>query len=152
MTGIEGFQEELLSKDRKFIRPKGTELLPLIETGAIDLIFHYRSVLLQHNLSMLLFPDSLNLSNPELNDWYSGSCVKVQGTSKDEKIKKCGEAMVYGICLPDNGKNTSGAEKFIQFILTEGLIILNDNGQPPMSPGISEKSLVIPGWFMTIDN
>ena len=149
-TGIEGFQEQLLSKDRKFIRPKGTELLPLLETGAIDLIFHYRSVLLQHNLSMLLFPDSLNLSNPELNDWYSGSCVEVQGASKDEKIIKCGEAMVYGICLPDNGTNFSGARDFMRFILTDGLEILKLNGQPPLTPEISERSVIIPEWFPSI--
>jgi len=150
MTGVEGFQEKLLSKDRKFIRPKGTELLPLLETGAIDFIFHYRSVLFQHNLAMMLFPDSLNLSNPELNHWYGQSCVEVTGASRDEKITRCGEAMVYGVCLPANGINPEGAESFINFILTDGLEILRQNGQPPMAPEISERSVIVPEWYPSI--
>jgi molybdate/tungstate transport system substrate-binding protein len=149
---IPGLQQELLNKDQKFIRPKGTELLPLLETGTIDFIFHYSSVLQQHNLSVLWLPDSLNLSNPALDDWYASVCTEVDGTSREQRITKCGEAMVYGICLPDNGNNPSGATQFLQFMLTNGRDILENHGQPTIQPVLSTKSIEIPAWYSSIIN
>lgn len=147
---LPGFQQRLLGKDKKFIRPKGTELLPLLETGAIDFVFHYRSVLTQHKLGMLLLSDSLNLSNPEHDTWYASVCTEVDGTSRQERITKCGEAMVYGICLPDNGNNPAGANQFLQFILTGGKEILEQNGQPSIKPVLSQKSNKEPNWYSTL--
>jgi molybdate/tungstate transport system substrate-binding protein len=149
---IPGLQQGLLNKDQKFIRPKGTELLPLLETGAIDFIFHYSSVLQQHNLSVLWLPDSLNLSNPALDDWYASVCTEVDGTSSEQRITKCGEAMVYGICLPNNGGNPNGATQFLEFVLTNGRDILENHGQPTIQPVLSPKSIEIPAWYSSIIN
>ncbi len=147
---LPGFRKNLLSKDQKFIRPKGTELLPLLETGAIDFVIHYRSVLTQHKLGMLLLADSLNLSNPEHDTWYASVCTDVDGTSRLERLLKCGEAMVYGICLPHNGNNPAGAKQFLQFILTRGKEILEHNGQPSIKPVLSPKSIIEPNWYSTL--
>ncbi len=147
---LPGFRKNLLSKDQKFIRPKGTELLPLLETGAIDFVIHYRSVLTQHKLGMLLLADSLNLSNPEHDTWYASVCTEVDGTSRLERITKCGEAMVYGICLPHNGNNPAGAKQFLQFVLTRGKEILEHNGQPSIKPVLSPKSIIEPNWYSTL--
>lgn len=144
---IPGLKKKLLEKDRKYIRPKGTELLPLLETGAIDFIFHYRSVIRQHKLGILLLPDSLNLSDPKLTGWYGSVCVDVRGTAADSLITKCGDAMIYGICLPRNGKNPGGAGDFIEFVLTAGKEILERNGQPVLVPAASPGSALAPEWF-----
>jgi molybdate/tungstate transport system substrate-binding protein len=145
-----GFREELLGKDRRYIRPKGTELLPLLETGAIDFVFHYHSVLQQHKLAILPLPDSLNLHDPSLDEWYASACTVVKGTGSEQRISKCGEAMVYGICLPNTGANPSGAKQFTQFILTRGRQILEDHGQPAIKPSISSKSTEIPKWYSSL--
>ncbi|MFO8128583.1 MAG: extracellular solute-binding protein [Bacteroidales bacterium] len=148
--GIPGLKQRMLAKDRKFIRPKGTELLPLLETGAIGFIFHYRSVLVQHNLGTLRLPDSLNMRDPSLDNWYVSECVEVAGKSPGERIQKCGEAMVYGITLPKNGKHPEAANKFLKFVLTRGQQILQKHGQPVLEPEISSRSLHAPNWFSTL--
>ena len=144
-------QARLLEKDRKYIRPKGTELLPLLETGTIDFIFHYESVLVQHGLGILSLGDSLDLSNPMLNHWYSTECVTVKGATQHESIKKCGEAMVYGACLPKNGENPDGAEHFLRFLVEQGKEILERNGQPFLKPTLSEKSIITPQYLVAVD-
>ena len=146
MNGDSSLLRRFLEKDTKYIRPKGTEILPLLEVGAIDLVFHYRSVLVQHNLGYMLLPDSLNLSNPNLDSWYSTSCVDVSGTNPGHKISKCGEAMVYGICKPLSAKSQY-ADEFLQFIVTKGIKILEKNGQPVVTPQLSEKTIKNPEWF-----
>ena len=146
----EGLTNRFLEKDVKFIRPKGTELLPLLEVGVIDLVFHYRSVLVQHNLGFLPLSDSLNLSNPSLDDWYSGSCMEIDGTDKANKITKCGEAMVYGICKPKTSQSKY-ADEFLQFIMTRGREILEENGQPAIQPILTTKSTSKPYWFKSIN-
>lgn len=146
MNGDSSLLRRFLEKDTKYIRPKGTEILPLLEVGAIDLVFHYRSVLVQHNLGFMPLPDSLNLSNPNLDSWYATSCIDVAGTDAGHKIAKCGEAMVYGICKPLSAKSQY-ADEFLQFIVTKGTKILENNGQPVVTPQLSEKSIKKPDWF-----
>ena len=150
ISGSKGLTEQFLKKDQKFVRPKGTELLPLLEVGAIDLVFHYRSVLVQHNLGFLSLSDSLNLSNPNLDDWYSGSCMEIEGKDKANRITKCGEAMVYGICKP-NTSQSKYADEFLQFITTRGREILEENGQPAKQPILTTKSISKPHWFTSIN-
>jgi molybdate/tungstate transport system substrate-binding protein len=50
---IPGLAEKLTAKD-KYIRPKETDLLALLEAGEIDYVFIYRSVASQHGLKTLL--------------------------------------------------------------------------------------------------
>lgn len=146
---ISGFHDAFVRKNRRFIRPKGTELLPLLETGAIDLVFHYRSVLVQHNLGYLTLSDSLNLSNPGLNEWYQKACMDVRGTEQGQRLTKCGEAMVYGMTVPFTSQHPSGGEHFLRFILEKGQRVLDSLGQPPLKPIVSEGSLLTPEWMET---
>jgi len=147
---LPGFQQQLIEKDRQYIRPKATELLPLLEVGAIDFIFNYRSVLVQHNLGFLALPDSLNLSDPELDTWYAEACVEVDGNQQHQRIMKCGEAMVYGLCKPHTSKSHR-ADQLIQFILSqEGQEVFKKCGQPVIKPRLSENSIQSPPWFSSL--
>ena len=150
LSGDKGFTAAFREKDLRFVRPKATELLPLLETGTIDLIFNYRSVLVQHNLGFLSLSDSLNLSNPDLDKWYAGSCVEIDGKNQNDRITKCGEAMVYGLCKP-NTSTSKYTDKFLQFILTRGIEILESCGQPVLQPQLSSESISKPEWFSTIN-
>ncbi|MBN2173211.1 MAG: tungstate ABC transporter substrate-binding protein WtpA [Bacteroidales bacterium] len=126
-----GLQEQLLKKNQKYIRPKEVDLLSLLESHAIDYIFIYRSVAVQHELNFLVLPDSLNLGNPSLEDFYQTSRVKISGKNPDDKIEKKGEAMVYAFTIPKNAPNKDMAAEFARFILqpNEGQKIMKDNGQ-----------------------
>lgn len=144
---LPGFRDAFSQKDQRFVRPKGTELLPLLETGAIDLVFHYRSVLVQHELGYLRLPDSLNLSHPDLQNWYQAACIDVRGTEQDARLTRCGEAMIYGVCQPVTSENPEMGSLFIQFMLDEGRAILDSLGQPPITPQLSAATVKQPAWF-----
>jgi len=130
--GAQNFDlKKLLNKDQKFIRPKEVDLLALLETASVDYIFLYKSVAVQHNLNYLELPQEINLSNPELNDYYSSAEVTVRGKSPGESVVMHGEAMVYGITVINNSPNKEAAEAFVKFV-TESPVaksIMIKNGQ-----------------------
>ncbi|RLD63186.1 MAG: tungstate ABC transporter substrate-binding protein WtpA [Bacteroidetes bacterium] len=131
-----GLAKKLLAKDLNYMRPKEVDLLSLLEANAIDYIYLYRSVAEQHNLKFLILPDSVNLKNPELGEYYSTVSVKVNGRKPGEKITHKGEAMVYGVTILKNVKNKPAAEAFTKFLLNKekGVKIMEENGQPSVIP------------------
>lgn len=126
--------EKFTEKDQKFIRPKEVDLLALLDVNAVDYIFLYKSVAVQHNLRYAQLPESVNLSNPELNDIYSKVNVQVRGAKPGETMTMSGEAMVYGVTVLRNAPNKKAAEAFIEFLLSEegGRKILREMGQSPV--------------------
>ena len=144
--GESGLAARLLEKDNRFIRPKETDLLALLETGTIDYIFLYRSVAQQHGLSFLVLPDEVNLKSPGFADVYGTVSVKISGKKPGEKIVKRGAPMVYGITIPSNSPRPDFARKFVDFILDpdKGMKVMEDAGQPSMVPSPSETYRAIP--------
>jgi molybdate/tungstate transport system substrate-binding protein len=141
-----GLPDELLSRHRNMIRPKETDLLALLETNTVDYIFLYRSVAHQHKLEYLELPDELNLKDQRLNSWYSKATAEMRGSKPGETVTETGQAMVYGITIPDNAENSDLAERFVSFFLSEngGLRILRKNGQNTIVPSISSTYKDIP--------
>jgi molybdate/tungstate transport system substrate-binding protein len=130
----EGFARQLLEKDTDNIRPKETDLIALLENNHIDYIFLYKSVAVQHGLEYLELPDSLALGDFALNDWYRNVSIETLGTRPGETITEYGEAMVYGLTIPNKSRNPELAEKFIRFVLhpDKGQAILKRLGQDPV--------------------
>jgi molybdate/tungstate transport system substrate-binding protein len=118
-----------------------------METGAIDFVFQYRSVLQQHNLGIHFLPDSLNMSKESMNDWYANGCVRIPDASQGQDITKCGESLIYGVTLPNTGKNPLEAKAFLTFMLTRGREIMVENGHPPYSLSATDQSLALPDWL-----
>lgn len=141
-----GVSEKLLKKDVKYIRPKETDLLALLETGEIDYIFLYRSVAEQHGLKYILLPDEINLKQTKFADNYKDATVNISGKKPGEFITKKGAPMVYGITIPKNSPNPEAAKKFLKFVLQKekGLRILEKNGQPTLIPSPSSTFDKIP--------
>ncbi len=144
--GSIGLAGRLLEKDNRFIRPKETDLLALLETGTIDYIFLYRSVAYQHGLSFLILPDEINLKNPEFTDMYASVSVEISGKKPGEKIIKRGTPLVYGITVPSNSPSPQLARKFVDFILDpeKGMKVMEEAGQPSVVPSPSETYDAIP--------
>jgi molybdate/tungstate transport system substrate-binding protein len=46
----------MVSKNKDFIRPKEVDLVALIESNAIDYMFQYKSVAIQHGLKYIELP------------------------------------------------------------------------------------------------
>jgi molybdate/tungstate transport system substrate-binding protein len=139
-----GFSEQLLAKDQKYIRPKETDLLALLESGNLDYIFLYRSVAQQHNLKYLLLPDSINLKSFDLKDYYSTVDTKIRGKKKGEWITKKGAPMVYGITMLKDARMKVAAITFMDFVLSKGIEIMEKNGQTGLIPSATDTFDNIP--------
>ncbi len=141
-----GLAEALQKKDRRFIRPKETDLLGLLESHSIDYIFLYRSVIEQHGLKCVLLPDAINLKQAALAETYSKARVKITGKKPGAFIVKQGGPMVYGLTIPRRSPNPEVALAFVQFILEKdhGLAILKKMGQPSAVPSVSSTYNEIP--------
>ncbi|GAB4317174.1 MAG: tungstate ABC transporter substrate-binding protein WtpA [Bacteroidales bacterium] len=138
--------ESLLQKDKNFIRPKETDLIALLETGSVDYFFIYRSVAQQHHLNWLILPDSINLKNPNLTDFYSQATVEVSGKKPGETIIKRGEPMIYGITVPTTAPHPELAIDFVRYWLSSegGAKILEEMGQPSVIPSPTETFSRVP--------
>lgn len=135
-----GLAGRLEQKDgRRFIRPKETDLLALLEIGEIDYLFIYRSVGLQHHLKVLSLPDEVNLRNPAMEDLYREAEVQITGKRPGQTVRLKGEAIVYSVTIPVNSPNRAAAEAYVEFLLSpEGRKILADNGQGLIVPAIAD--------------
>lgn len=123
--------DRILSSSARFIRPKEVDLLALLETGAVDYIFLYKSVAVQHNLKYLNLPQAVNMGDPTLSDFYSRASTEVRGSRPGERILITGEPMVYGVTILKNAPNRRAAEAFIEYLRSEdgGKRVLTQMGQ-----------------------
>jgi molybdate/tungstate transport system substrate-binding protein len=142
---IPGLTDRLTQKNRDYIRPKEVDLVALIETNAIDYMFQYKSVAIQHNLKYIELPDEVNLSDPSHDEVYDSVSLDIRGNKPDEKISVRGEYINYSMTIPFNAPNHDGAVDFMSYILgSEGLEIFRKNGQNPIIPFSTEQPERIP--------
>lgn len=142
----DGLAEQLMEKDKNYIRPKETDLIGLLESNVIDYIFLYRSVAEQHGLKYIVLPDSINLQNPQLDDFYATASAEISGKKPGQFITKKGEAMVYGISILKDAPNSEEALRFLKFVLSKdkGGAIMEKNGQKSLVPSSSSSYKSIP--------
>ncbi len=115
------------------IRPKEVDLVADLETGNIDYFWIYESVARQHHFKYITLPEQINLSSIKYADFYKTASITL--TKPDgSKYIVYGKPIVYGITLLNNAPHKELAEKFLHFILTKGLDILEQNGQPAINP------------------
>lgn len=120
----------------QFIRPHCNELIPLLESLTLDYTFQYQSVAMQHRLSWLKLPDEIDLGNRNLNPFYAQVSENIRGQSRTTSdFSRTGQAVVYGITIPDNAENVKQAEDFLRLLFSEeGQQIMTDNFQEPVVP------------------
>lgn len=128
------FSGKLMEKDR-YIRPKETDLLALLEIGEVDYLFIYRSVAAQHGLNMILLPEEINLSSSAFGELYKTATVKLSDKTPDQFIIRRGEPMVYSVTIPKNAPNPKVAQAWLALLLSpRGQAIMEKNGQPCVDP------------------
>jgi molybdate/tungstate transport system substrate-binding protein len=140
-----GLAEKLLSKNTEFIRPKEVDLVALIQANAVDYMFQYKSVAIQHDLKYIVLPDEINLSDPLKNNEYKSVSLEVAGNSPGSRITVTGEYINYSISVLRNAPDKNDATDFVSFLIgNEGRTILLQNGQDPLVPAISEQPQLVP--------
>lgn len=141
-----GLARKLAAKHgAKYIRPKETDLLALLESGEIDYLFIYRSVIQQHGLKLLRMPDRVNLSSTKYAAFYKQASVSVTGTKPGEITILRGAPIVYGVTIPKNPPNRKMAEAWVALLLgPEGRAIMEKNGQKALFPAPTDNYDALP--------
>jgi molybdate/tungstate transport system substrate-binding protein len=143
--GRPGLADSLLNKDRDYIRPKEADLVALIEAGVIDYMFQYRSVAIQHGLNFLEFPDEINLSSPGMTELYSTVSYMIPGDKPGNRTEIKGDYISYSGTVLNNAPQKALAIRYFKFLLSaEGIRILNESGQEPLIPAVTDKHEALP--------
>ncbi|MCX8123574.1 MAG: extracellular solute-binding protein [Spirochaetes bacterium] len=100
----------------QYMQPKEIDAITLVETGACDAVWIYKSLAVQRNLPFVTFDERINLSNTRYNNYYKNACITLKDFMRMYTI--CGDAILYGVSIPKNAGNTQGAVEFIQFLLS----------------------------------
>ena len=134
--GLPGLAQKLEQKGgSRFIRPKETDLLALLESGQLDYMFIYRSVARQHKLKYLPLPAEINLGDPTQAARYKNARVLVTGKKPGQQITQVGAPIAYSVTIPKNGSQPELALKYLDLLLSaEGRAVMLGNGQRPISP------------------
>jgi molybdate/tungstate transport system substrate-binding protein len=140
-----GLAEKLASKNKDFIRPKEVDLVALVEANAVDYMFQYKSVAIQHNLKYIELPREINLGDPAFNDLYKTVSQDVTGSTPGSRMTVTGEYINYSLSVLDNAPHTKDAINFVSFLLSDkGMDIFRKNGQMPLRPCISGQPGMVP--------
>jgi molybdate/tungstate transport system substrate-binding protein len=140
-----GLYDSLFEADGDLMRPKSVELIALLESGDLDYAFEYTSVAAQHSLNYVSLPPEINLADVSFSDFYAQAEVEIAGAEPGETITMIGSAIVYGITIPSNFPRMNLAIAWIDFLLSpEGMAIMEDNGQPPIFPAVTDNADNLP--------
>ena len=140
-----GLANKLVSKNKDFIRPKEVDLVALVEANAVDYMFQYKSVAIQHGLKYTKLPDYINLGDPAKNEIYNSVSLDVTGSTPGSKMTVKGDYINYSLSVLSGAVNKDDAVDFVSFLLSsEGMEIFRKNGQDPIVPFSTEQPGLIP--------
>ena len=143
--GVLGLYHKLYEAEGDLMRAKSVDLIALLETGDLDYAFEYSSVAAQHKLNYVVLPPEINLASEEFRDFYATAEVEIAGKEPGETITKKGKPIVYGVTIPSNFPNQRLAVAWVDFLLSsEGMAIMEANGQPPVIPAITNDRGKLP--------
>ena len=146
---LPGLAEKMIMKNKEYIRPKEVDLVALMESNAIDYMFQYKSVAIQHGLKYIELPKDINLSDPARNNLYASVSTDIAGNKPGTKMKVAGDYINYSITVLDNAPQKAEAINFLEFLISrEGMSIFKANGQEPIIPFSSEQKEKLPAQLL----
>lgn len=98
------------------LRPKEADLVGLLQAGELDYIWSYESMARAAGLHWVALGDSVDLSNPDLADWYAQATVTVRGATRGTSARFTGKPIVYAYAVPINAPHRALAERFVTFL------------------------------------
>jgi molybdate/tungstate transport system substrate-binding protein len=144
-----GLKDKMISKNKDYIRPKEVDLIALIESDAIDYMFQYKSVAIQHGLKYIELPADINLSDPAKADIYKSVSTDITGSKPGSKMKVTGDYINYSITVLDSAPQKEESIDFLCYMVSpEGLEIFRKNGQKPIIPFSTDQTDKIPSKLL----
>ena len=126
------------------VRGASIQLIALLESGDLDYAFEYESVIEQHDLQMVSFPDAINLGAENVD--YSRVVVEsdYQRFATVDPVFR-GERIGYGITIPSSAPHPEQAALFIAFLLgPEGRAIMEGDAHPVFDPAMASQHENVP--------
>jgi molybdate/tungstate transport system substrate-binding protein len=129
--------EDVRYTGRLVMRPKETDLIALLEEGAIDYLLLYQSVASQHGLGFFELPGEVNLSRADLAETYGKVSVLQYAGQPERETPVSGGPIVYGVTIPTSAPHPEEAARFVKLLVSErGRQVFQQNGQPPIEPPV----------------
>jgi len=130
---------------KNVVRPKGVDLIALLESGDLDYAFEYLSVAKQRSLKYVELPEEIDLSSVEFKDFYARAKVEVTGKEPGTTKTLTGAPIVYGITIPRNASRPDLAVEFLKFLLDkDGRAVMERNYQSPVVPAVASDKSKLP--------
>ena len=134
------------SDGKIYLRASSIQIIPLLESGAIDYCFLYLSNAMQYGVSYLELPDEINLRTEDQENFYAGVQVRFQHARfKSIGLDRWGKPIHYGLTIPNNALNPSDAEVFIEYLLVgEGRDLVEALWHPVYEPSYTDNMQSLP--------
>jgi molybdate/tungstate transport system substrate-binding protein len=118
---------------QRYVRHAEADLSALIETGELDYAWTYRSLAEAHHLKYLTLPSKIDLSDPNLAEWYAHAQVRIPGGPGKDSLELKGEPILFAMTIPTAAPHADLAVTFVRFLLSpEGRAILRQSGFIPL--------------------
>jgi molybdate/tungstate transport system substrate-binding protein len=129
-------QLEAKSKGR-FLCPRETDALDMLEGAEVDYIFIYRSVCVQRELRYVRLPAEINL---EASDFAPDQTAGGRGAGAGELVTPTGAPLVSSVTILKDARQREAAEAWVALLLSrDGQQILRDNGEMNIVPARTEQ-------------
>lgn len=124
------------------VRPKSSDLVALLETGALDYAFLYESSARAAGLKWIELPATMNPGSDSLAATYARAKVRIAGSARGDSIEVHGAPIRYALAVPREAPH-GAANRLAQFLLSPigldamaatGLEVANPivHGPPPV--------------------
>ena len=132
--------------ERINVRPSSVQIIPLLQSGAVDYAFLYKSNAEQQRFSYITLPEEVNMANPEKDDIYAKAQVKFQH-ARFQSIgqDRYGKTIYYGFTMSRTAINPEDAILFAEYLLDEtGRSIFEANHHPVYEPSYTDNMDGVP--------
>jgi molybdate/tungstate transport system substrate-binding protein len=125
-----GLEQAVLARSpARNVRPKSSDLVALLQAGALDYAFAYESVARSAGLRWLALPPSIDLGDEARAADYARVAVRVQGASPGDSITVRGAPIHYALAVPLRAPHAAEGERLRDFLLSPiGRRLLTNGG------------------------
>jgi molybdate/tungstate transport system substrate-binding protein len=114
-----GLEQAVLARSpARNVRPKSSDLVALLQTGALDYAFAYESVARSAGLRWLSLPPSIDLGDETHAAEYARVTVRVPGASPGDTINVRGAPIRFALAIPRRAPHPAEGERLRDFLLS----------------------------------
>lgn len=114
-----GLEQAVLARSPpRNVRPKSSDLVALLQTGALDYAFAYESVARSAGLRWLALPPAIDLGDEAHAADYARAAVRVRGALPGDSITVHGAPIRYALAVPLRAPHAVEGERLRDFLLS----------------------------------